>query len=100
MKINVLLCGKLALDGYGGGCPKSDDGTFQMTVEEGATVQDILGSMDVPSYEVAMVRINGQKSQREAEVKDGDRIVLIPSEVASFWRYLGRLNLGWATPAA
>jgi hypothetical protein len=94
MTVNVLLSGKLALDGYGNGHPKSDDGTFRLALEEGTTAQDIIASMGVPSHEVTMVRINGCKSQPEADVVAGDRVVLIPADVASLWRYVGLLNLG------
>lgn len=94
MKVKVLLSGKLALDGYGDGHPKNDDGIFHLTLEERGTVQDIIASMGVPSDEVAMARINGHKSHLDANVRAGDRVVLIPPDVAPLWRFVGLLNLG------
>jgi molybdopterin converting factor small subunit len=82
------------LDGHGQGHPTNGDGTYELAMEEGSTVQDVIRSMGVPFDQVAMIRINGRQCQVEADVKAGDRIALIPPDVAAFWRYVGLQNLG------
>ena len=94
MTVKVSLSGKLVLDGYGQGHPTNGDGTYQLALGEGDTVQDIIRSMGVPFDQVAMIKINGHECQVEADVKAGDRIALVAPDVAPFWRYVGLQNLG------
>jgi len=94
MTVNVSLSGRLVLDGYGQGHPTNRDGTYQLALEEGSTVQDVIRSMGVPFDQVALIKINGHQGQAGADVKAGDRIALIPPDVAAFWRYVGLQNLG------
>lgn len=94
MIISVLLSGRLKLDGYGKGKPENGDGTFHLNLKEGSTVQQVIRGMGVPYSKVAMTMINGRKCEIEAGVKTGDRILLIPSDVAALWRYLGVMNMG------
>jgi hypothetical protein len=100
MKVNVILWETLAQANYGSGCPKGDDGALQVALDPGARVQDVIERLGVPSGQVALIRINGHKGRLEANVRAGDRIDLIPQEVASSWRHRARLNLCWKTPAA
>lgn len=94
MTVNVMLLGKLALNGHAQGHSKNGDGAFRLDVPAGSTVQDVMGSMGVPAAEVAITAINGRKCRAEAELKAGDRVVLMPLDVAPLWRYLGLLNMG------
>ena len=94
MTINVLLSGRLKLDGYGKGKPTNGDGTFQLALREGSTVRQVIRGMGVPSSKVAMTMINGRKCEVEVGVKAGDRVILIPDDVAALWRYLGAMNMG------
>jgi len=94
MSINVLLSGRLKLDGYGRGKPENGDGTFRLALSEGSTVQQVIQSMGVPSNKVTMTMINGRKCEVGARVKPDDRVILIPSDVAILWRALGRMNMG------
>ncbi len=94
MKVNVMLSGRLKLDGYGQGKPENGDGTFRLTLPEGSTVQQVIQGMGVPSNRVAMTMLNGRKCQVEARVKTDDRVILIPSDVAALWRALGTMNMG------
>ena len=94
MTVKVSLSGKLVLDGYGQGHPTNGDGTYQLVLGEGGTVQDVIRSMGVPFDQVAMIKINGRECQAEADVKAGDRIALIAPDVAPFWRYVALQNLG------
>jgi hypothetical protein len=41
-----------------------------------------------------MTMINGCKSQPASPVRSGDRVILIPSDVAMLWHFLGSQNLG------
>ena len=50
--------------------------------------------MNVPPAKVTMTMLNGRKCQITDRVKPEDRVILIPSDVALLWRYLGKMNLG------
>ena len=45
-------------------------------------------------FKRAMVMLNGRQCNASATLKQGDRVVLVPDDVASLWRALGRSNLG------
>jgi hypothetical protein len=94
MTVHVLLSGRLRLDGYGRGHSASNDGTFRLSLGQGSTVQDVIRGMGVPADRVAMTMLNGRKCQAGSGVKTGDRVILIPSDVAMLWRFLGNQNLG------
>jgi hypothetical protein len=94
MTVNVLLSGRLRLDGYGEGFPLSSDGTFQLALGQGSTVQDVIRGMGVPPDRVTMTMLNGRKCQDRLVVNSGDRVILIPPDVAALWRFLGNQNLG------
>ena len=42
MAIDVLLSGRLKLDGYGRGLPRNGDGTMHLSLVEGGTVRDVV----------------------------------------------------------
>jgi hypothetical protein len=94
MTVNVLLSGRLKLDGFGQGHPLGDDGTFRLDLQEGSTVQDVMNQMGVPSNMVAMTMLNARKCEPGSDLKLGDRVILIPPDVAALWRFLGVQNLG------
>lgn len=94
MNVNVLLSGRLKLDGYGRGKPQNTDGTFRMALPQGSTVQEVIQGMDVPLTKVALTMVNARTCEITAPVKPDDRIILAPSDVAGFWRHLGVMNVG------
>jgi hypothetical protein len=94
MTVNVLLSGRLKLDGYGQGHPLSGDGTFELSLGRGSTVQDVIQGMGVPTDRVTMTMLNGRKCRAGSGLKSGDRVILIPSDVAALWGFLGNQNLG------
>ena len=94
MNVNVLLSGRLRIDGYGRGKPENRDRTYRLALPEPSTVQEVIRGMGVPAAKVTMTMLNGRKCEVTAPVKPEDRIVLIPADVAACWRYLGRMNLG------
>ena len=94
MGINVLLSGRLKLDGYGKGKPENGDGTFRLNLGEGSTVRQVIRGMGVPASKVTMTMINGRKCEAGTRVKTGDRVILIPQDVAALWRALGTMNMG------
>ena len=47
-------------------------------VEAGKTVEQILADLDIRPDMVAMVLINGRQSAKEAIVRDGDVVKLVP----------------------
>jgi hypothetical protein len=94
MTVNVLLSGRLRLDGYGQGQPLGSDGTYQLSLGQESTVQDVIYGMGVPTDRVTMTMLNGRKCRTASGVSHGDRVILIPSDVAALWRFLGGQNLG------
>jgi hypothetical protein len=94
MTVNVLLSGRLKLDGYGQGHPLGRDGTFRLSLGRGSTVGDVIRGMGVPKEQVTMTMLNGRKCPVGSDIKSGDRIILIPSDVAALWGFLGNQNLG------
>jgi hypothetical protein len=94
MTINVLLSGRLKLDGFGQGHPLGNDGTFRLSLGRGSTVGDVIRRMGVPKDRVTMTMLNGRKCKVGSGVKTGDRVILIPSDVAALWGFLGNQNLG------
>lgn len=94
MDVNVLLTGRLSLDGYGRGKQENADGTYRLTLPEGSTVQEVIQGMRVPPSRVAMTMVNARECEVSAPLKPDDRVILIPSDVALPWRFLGLMNLG------
>jgi molybdopterin converting factor small subunit len=95
--INVLVSGRLKLDGYGRGKPEGGDGTFLLALPEKSKVQQAIRGMGVPSNKVAMTMLNGRNCERETKLKTGDRVILIPTDVAALWQYLGAMNMNRET---
>ena len=94
MLVNVLLSGRLKLDGYGQGHLQNNDGTFRLSLAEGATVQDVIERIGVPDERVVMTMVNARKCSVQAGLKPDDRVILMPPDVAAFWRFLGVQNMG------
>jgi len=94
MNVNVLLSGRLKIDGYGKGKPKNGDGTYRLALPEGSTVQEVIRGMNVPQDKVTLTMLNARKCEVKAPVKAEDRVILIPLDVAMLWRHLGMMNLG------
>jgi hypothetical protein len=94
MTVDVLLSGRLRLDGYGQRYSRREDGTIRLSLKQGGTVQDVIEGMGVPTERVTMTMLNGRKCQPASAVHSGDRLILIPPDVALLWRFLGKQNLG------
>ena len=94
MNINVLLSGRLKIDGYGKGRPENGDGTYRLSLPKGSTVKEVIQGMNIPQDKVALTMLNASKCEVKTPVKPEDRVILIPSDVALLWRHLGRMNLG------
>ncbi len=94
MTINVLLSGRLKIDGYGKGRPVNDDTSFRLALEEGSTVRDVIAGMGVPSQKVALTMVNGRRCPVGARLASRDRVILIPQDVAALWGAFHRQNLG------
>ena len=94
MNINILLSGRLKIDGYGKGKPENGDGTYRLVVPDGSTVQEVIRGMNIPRERVALTMVNARKSETTTRVKAEDRVILIPPDVALLWRHLGLMNLG------
>jgi hypothetical protein len=94
MNVNVLLSGRLRIDGYGKGKPENRDRTYRLALPEDGTVKEVIQGMDVPLSKVTMTMVNGRKCDTTAHLRPEDRVILIPSDVALLWRHLGLMNLG------
>ena len=94
MDINVLLSGRLRLDGYGKGRPQNGDGTLKLTLHQGSTIREVIEGLDIPHDNVSMTMLNARKCDVSAPVQQDDRVILIPADVALLWRHLGMINLG------
>ena len=94
MTIDVLLSGRLKLDGYGRNWPQNRDGTFRLELRPDGTVPEVIEGMGVPPDRVALTMVNGRISRNLTNLKSGDRVILIPSDVAALWRHLGVMNMG------
>jgi hypothetical protein len=94
MTVNVLLSGRLSIDGYGRSQPLNGDGTFRLALKEGSSMQDVIGGMGVPSEKVTLTMLNGRQCPVETALRPGDKVILIPQDVAILWRALHTQNLG------
>jgi len=92
--VNVLLSGRLKLDGFGKGRPADYDGTYPLALGEGSTVRQAMDDMRVPAERVIMTMLNGHQCADDTLLRSGDRVILIPEDVAALWRALGRQGLG------
>ena len=70
------------------------DHTYRLTLPEGSTVREVIRGMGVPFSKVTLTMVNGHKCESTVRVHSDDRVILIPSDVASLWRYFGKMNLG------
>jgi sulfur carrier protein ThiS len=93
LTINVLLSGRLKLDGFGQGRPTANDGTYPLTVGDRSTVRQIIEGMNIPTDRVTLTMLNGRQCPVDTPLSSGDRVVLIPPDVAALWRALVRQNL-------
>ncbi len=66
-----------------------------MDLQGEETVEEIVQAMDVPPDEVAMTMLNGKRCGLETSVRDGDRVILVPPDVAALWHYLSAMSLHW-----
>ncbi len=95
MTVHVLLSGRLYIQGYGQGMKNGAPGWFALELQGGGTVQAVIEAMGVPPDEVSMTMVNGRECGRGVSVKDGDRVILIPPDVAALWRYLSAMSMQW-----
>jgi hypothetical protein len=84
----------LKLAGYGQGHPANGDGTYQLSLGKGSTVRDVIRSLGVPLEQVTLTMVNARQCQTGTKVQPGDRVILVPPDVACLWRFLGLQNLG------
>ena len=94
MTVDVLLSGRLQVDGYGKGHPRRGDGTIRLSLGTGSTVRDLIEGIGVPLDRVSMTMRNARRCKLQAGLRSGDRVILIPPDVAAMWRFFGQQNLG------
>ncbi len=91
--IDVLLSGRLRLDGYGSGQPTNGDGFLRLPMPPGRTVRDVIRQLGVPPDKVAMVMVNARHRSLGTSLQAHDRVILIPQDVERLWRFLCMQNL-------
>ncbi len=96
--VNVLLSGRLKLDGYGEGHETNGDGTYHLDLKDGAIAPDVIDGMGVPAESVSFTMVNGHVCHNGTALHSGDRVVLVPPDVAALWRHLGSMNGGREGP--
>ena len=69
MNVNVLLSGRLKIDGYGQGRSENGDGTYRLSLPEGSTVKEVTRGMNVPLEKVALTMLNARKCEVTTPVK-------------------------------
>lgn len=47
-------------------------------IEEGETIQSLIEKLGLPEKDVTLMFINSLRSDRDSEIKDGDRVGLFP----------------------
>ncbi len=62
----------------GGAGGRWSSGRLEVEVPEGATVADLIQSLDVDAHLVCLVSVNGRAVEQSAALADGDRVDLIP----------------------
>jgi len=92
--ISVLLSGRLKIDGFGQGRPSKRDGTFPLALREGSTVRQAVKALKIPAGRVTLTMLNGRQCPVDTALTSGDRVILIPQDVAALWGALHRQNLG------
>jgi molybdopterin converting factor small subunit len=71
MRINVKLYGHLKRHAPG------DRTDFELTLEPGAAVGDVIRMLDIPADQLVSL-INGQRADTESRFESGDTLVLFP----------------------
>jgi molybdopterin converting factor small subunit len=94
LTIDVLLSGRLKIDGFGQGRPVARDGTFPLALREGSTIRQAIKALKVPFGRVTMTMVNGRQCPVNTPLNSGDRVILIPQDVAALWGALHRQKLG------
>ena len=51
---------------------------LQVTMQTGATVGDILETLEVPAAEILAISVGGRRVQLDCGLQDGDTVELIP----------------------
>jgi hypothetical protein len=83
--IRVRLFGRLVLGRHGRGRQAEADGTFLLTLGDGDTVADVINAMRVPASRVGLTLVNAHICAVETPLSLGDRVVLVPTDLAALW---------------
>ncbi len=76
MKITVLLGGALRHAGGGG------RQEFDLELDLGSQVEDLLTRLGFPRNRVKMIMVNGRGATLNTAISEGDRVALFPPELA------------------
>ena len=87
MQVSVLLTGKLRTDGICAECERDHEGRIPLEIRQGACVEDIIHILRIPPCLVAGVTLNGSRCSLSSPLNPGDRVMLMPPEIAPLWRY-------------
>ena len=77
MKVTVSAPGlNASADTEGGGSAAQSSEADEIELPEGATVGDVLAQMGIDAYSPEMVLVNGDQTDTETVLKDGDAVAL------------------------
>lgn len=83
--IHVHLLGRLILERYGQGRQAAIDGTFPLALKDGSTVRQAMEVLRVPASRVVLTMVNTRYCAVDTLLSSGDRVVLVPQDLAALW---------------
>ena len=93
--ISVYVSSRLSLQRFGWGRPIACDGNQSLTVKEGSTLREAIDRVGIPADQLAIPTINGHRPcSLDTRLTSGDRLILIPSNLAVLRRILSRQGQG------
>ncbi len=72
MKIHVSLFANLRDYSQGG------KGSFELTLADGASIEDLLNTIGVPTLVEAVILVNGRRANLDTVLNAGDSVTLFP----------------------
>ncbi len=87
MKVSILLTGRLRTDGFCEEYERDHEGRIPLEISQGARVEDVIRSLGIPPCLVTGTTLNGKRCGPGSSLQAGDRVMLMPPEIAPLWRY-------------
>jgi len=59
--------------------PPLDASRFDLSIQDGSTVEELIEKLGLPPRLVGSVTVNNRRSKRDRFLKDGDKVGIVPS---------------------